>query len=75
MTLKYLGGIDTPQNIVSGTCVSPPVDYSKVAKHLEDGIVSRVCNFVMTVPCKIALVLNGTMRRGEHLFLFELNVY
>ncbi|GMH50291.1 hypothetical protein TL16_g08091 [Triparma laevis f. inornata] len=64
MTLKYLGGIDTPQNIVSGTCVSPPVDYSKVAKHLEDGIVSRVCNFVMTVPCKIALVLNGTMRRA-----------
>ncbi|GMH96040.1 hypothetical protein TrVE_jg13668 [Triparma verrucosa] len=62
MTLKYLGSSPPPPNIISATCVSPPVDYSKVSSHLENGFVSRICNFIMTVPCKISLLLHESTR-------------
>ena len=40
------------------------MDYSLVAAHLEDGIISLACNFIMTVPCKIALLTNELMRNS-----------
>ena len=64
MTLRYLGSENVVPNIVSATCVSPPVDYGSVARHLEDGLISRVCNFIMTVPCKITLLMNKTVRQA-----------
>ena len=65
ITLKYLGSrlSSTNDGVVSGVGICPPVDYKRVASHLEDGVVSRVCNFIMTLPCKLGVIMNERVRR------------
>ena len=64
MCLKYAGSTGGPGcRVASAMGVCPPVDYGAVASHLEDGPVSRACNFIMTIPCKVSVLMNGRCRR------------
>ncbi len=63
MLLKYLGCHPTPSAMIkSAVCASPPVHYADIASHLESTFVSRVCNFMMATPPKIALLMTPQMR-------------
>ena len=64
MTLKWIGVKGKDAGIVSAAAVCPPVDYRRVAGHLEDGFVSLVCNFIMTIPCKVNVCMSQAVRRA-----------